>query len=106
MFPIIGAVVVILASFGLLAAISPASVPILLEALPKEGATLIGVGIGSFLIANRMDIVKKTIGSFGRILGTRKYSKDSYLELLSLLYTAFKLAKTKGMLALEQHVEN
>ena len=34
------------------------------------------------------------------------YNKQSYLELLSLLYQVLKLAKTKGPLALEQHVEN
>src|SRR4029077_17794508 len=28
-----------------------------------------------------------------------------YLELLSLLYAVFKMSKTKGALALEQHVE-
>src|SRR5260221_1932673 len=106
MLPIIGAVIVIIASFGALAILSPASLLILLEALPKEDAILIGVAIGSFLIAIGMDVVRKTIGSVGRIMGARKYNKDSYLELLSLLYTAFKLAKTKGMLALEQHVEN
>ncbi len=106
MLPLIGAVVVLLGSFGLFALLAPASVPIMLEALPKEGATIIGVGIGSFLIANRMDVVRATISSLTRVLGARKYNKDSYLELLSLLYTAFKLAKTKGMLALEQHVEN
>src|SRR5690606_10339015 len=35
-----------------------------------------------------------------------KYTKDDYLELLSLMYTVFKTAKSKGMLALEQHIEN
>src|SRR3546814_10524289 len=36
----------------------------------------------------------------------RRYKKADYLELLSLLYLIFKLAKTKSMLALEQHIEN
>ena len=35
-----------------------------------------------------------------------KYTKDDYLELLSMLYSVFKLAKSKGMLALEQHIEH
>ena len=36
--------------------------------------------------------------------GTR-YKKESYLELLSLLYILFKMARTKGMLVLEGHIE-
>ncbi len=40
------------------------------------------------------------------LLKAERYDKESYLELLSLLYSIFKLAKTKGALALEQHVEN
>lgn len=34
-----------------------------------------------------------------------KYKKDAYVELLTCLYGVFRLAKSKGDLALEQHVE-
>ena len=34
------------------------------------------------------------------------YSKDDYVDLLSMLYSVFKLARTKGWLAMEQHIEN
>lgn len=34
-----------------------------------------------------------------------KFTKDAYIDLLSLMYQMFKLAKTKGMLALEAHIE-
>ena len=34
------------------------------------------------------------------------YSKDSYVELLGVLYQVFKLTKKKGNLALEAHIEN
>lgn len=40
------------------------------------------------------------------ILKGPRYKRDAYLELLTLLYAIFKLAKSKGMLTLEQHVEN
>jgi len=35
-----------------------------------------------------------------------RHNKASFLELFTLLYAVFKLAQMKGMLALEQHVEN
>jgi chemotaxis protein MotA len=34
------------------------------------------------------------------------YTKDDYLEMLSVLYMLFKLARTKGWLALESHIED
>ncbi|MFD2262385.1 flagellar motor stator protein MotA [Lacibacterium aquatile] len=73
---------------------------------PLELVIIAGAAIGAYMIANRGHVLGHTVGNLGKIFAPPKYNKDSYLELLSLLYTAFKLAKTKGMLALEQHVEN
>jgi chemotaxis protein MotA len=72
---------------------------------PFEFLIIFGASCGAFVISNPMPVVKRTIGSLGLLLKGSPYSKEAYLELLSLLYTVFKLAKTKGMLALEQHVE-
>ncbi|MGA0393723.1 MAG: MotA/TolQ/ExbB proton channel family protein [Rhodospirillales bacterium] len=35
-----------------------------------------------------------------------KYGKDAYLEVLGVMYSVFRLAKSKGDLALESHIEN
>jgi chemotaxis protein MotA len=72
---------------------------------PFEFVIIFGAAVGAFVISNPMPVIKRTIGSLGLLLKGSPYSKESYLELLSLLYTVFKLAKTKGMLTLEQHVE-
>jgi chemotaxis protein MotA len=72
---------------------------------PFEFLIIFGAACGAFVISNPMPVIKRTIGSLGLLLKGSPYSKEAYLELLSLLYTIFKLAKTKGMLALEQHVE-
>ena len=40
-----------------------------------------------------------------RILKGAKYKKDAYVELLVMLNAVFKLAKAKGAMALEAHVE-
>ena len=53
-----------------------------------------------------MSVVKGVLGSLGKLLKGSKYNADSYLELLSCLYSVFKLAKSKGDLALESHIEN
>jgi chemotaxis protein MotA len=72
---------------------------------PFEFLIIFGAACGAFVISNPMPVIKRTIGSLGLLLKGSPYSKEAYLELLSLLYTIFKLAKTKGMLALEAHVE-
>ena len=72
---------------------------------PFEFLIIFGAACGAFVISNPMPVIKRTLGALGLLLKGSPYSKEAYLELLSLLYTVFKLAKTKGMLALEAHVE-
>ena len=73
---------------------------------PFELVIIGGSGIGAYIIANPKQVLAKSMGGVMSILKGSKYKKDDYLELLTLLYQIFRLAKTKGMLALEQHVEN
>ena len=73
---------------------------------PLEFLIIFGAGIGAFVITNPGTILKGTLGSMGKLLKGPAYKADSYLELLSCLYSIFKLAKSKGDLALESHIEN
>jgi len=61
--------------------------------------------LGEFVTSNRLPVLKGAGAAVAGLLKAEKYDKAAYLELLSLLYSVFKLAKTKGALALEQHVE-
>ena len=74
---------------------------------PFELVIIGGAALGAFVIANPMTVIKKAAAAMGDLMkGGEPYTKAHYLELLSLLYTVFKMAKSKGMLALEQHVES
>lgn len=79
---------------------------IILPATPAETVIIMGCAIAAFLIANSMDTVKGTIKYFGALAKPAAYKKDDYIELLSMMFTVFKLARSKGFLALEQHIEN
>ncbi len=79
---------------------------VILPATPAETVIIMGCAIAAFLIGNTMDTVKSTIKYFGALVKPVAYSKDDYIELLSMLFTVFKLARSKGFLALEPHVEN
>lgn len=78
---------------------------VMLPAMPAEVMIIIGVAICAFLIANTPEVTKQTLGAFRAVKKAESYNKQDYIELLSLLFTLFKLARTKGWLALEQHIE-
>lgn len=73
---------------------------------PFEFIIILGASIGGFLIANAKPVLAGAAKSFGTLLKGPKYNKAAYMELLGVLFALFKLAKTKGDLALESHVEN
>ncbi|SDG89701.1 flagellar motor stator protein MotA [Roseospirillum parvum] len=72
---------------------------------PFEFVIIFGAAIGSFIIGSPTSVIKGTMKAIGPMMKGPRHNKKSYLELLSCLYSLFKLAKTKGDLALESHVE-
>ena len=79
---------------------------LILPAAPGEFVIIMGCAIAAFLIANSSDTVKYTMKYFSALTKPKAYSKADYIELLSMLFSLFKLARTKGWLALEPHIEN
>ncbi len=73
---------------------------------PFEAVIILGAATGAFIIANPGHVLKQMPGAMGTLMKGSPYTKDSYLDLLSCLFQFFKLAKAKGNLALEAHVEN
>jgi chemotaxis protein MotA len=72
---------------------------------PNEFIIILGAALGAFVIGNTKTNLKAVGAGLKRALKGPTYKKSDYVELLSVLYQVFRLAKTKGMLALEQHVE-
>jgi len=73
---------------------------------PFEFMIIAGAAFFAFLVANSQHVVKKTFSDIKSIYKADKYSKAEYIELLSMLLTVFKTARTKGWLVMEQHIEN
>jgi chemotaxis protein MotA len=73
---------------------------------PFEYLIIIGAAIGAFIVSNPKPILAGTAKQVGRVLKGPPYNKASYLELLTLLYSVFKLIKSKGALAIESHLDN
>jgi chemotaxis protein MotA len=73
---------------------------------PLEFVIILGAALGGFIISNPKDITMATGKHLGRLLKSAPYNKQDYVELLCLQFSLFKLAKSKGALALETHIEN
>jgi chemotaxis protein MotA len=78
---------------------------VILEALPHEMIVIGGAALGQLLIANDIPTVKALGGDFGKLVSGSKWKKQDYQDLLSLLFTLTKLVKTRGVVALEPHIE-
>jgi chemotaxis protein MotA len=79
---------------------------VILKALPGEFTIIMGCAAAAFLIANPPHVVKDTMGAFRCLKQPAAYSKKDYMELLGMMFSVFKLVRTKGWLALEAHIEN
>ncbi len=73
---------------------------------PLEVLIILGSGIGAFIIANPAPVQIGVLRNLKVLFRGTPYPKVAYLELLTLLFTMFKLARTKGLLALESHLED
>jgi chemotaxis protein MotA len=102
---IIGIITVIGCTFGGYVA-EGGHIEVLAKAAPLEIVIMGGTMVGGFIIANPTIVIKRTLKSLKLLLKKPKYNKASYIELLCMMYQIFKLAKTKGLLTLEQHIEN
>ncbi|NTU76561.1 MAG: flagellar motor stator protein MotA [Alphaproteobacteria bacterium] len=78
---------------------------VLAKAAPIEMMIMGGTAVGGFIISNPKTVIGRTMSAMKLLFQKQRYSKQSYIDLLSLMYQLFKLAKTKGMLALESHIE-
>lgn len=72
---------------------------------PYEFLIILGAAVGAYFIGNPKSVVTHTGGELGHLIKGSKYKKEDFLELLTMMYQVFKIAKTKGLLALEQHIE-
>jgi chemotaxis protein MotA len=100
---IIGIIVVVAAVIGGYLAMG-GHLEVLIQ--PFEAVIILGAAAGAYIIGNTGPVLKQTVGVFGTLLRGPKYNKAAYVELLGLQFTLFKLVQSRGVLALEQHVEN
>lgn len=104
MFILIGLAVVLVMVFGgyILAG---GKFAIILKALPFELMIIFGGAVGAFVIANSGGVIKKALVGLGRAFKGAKWKKQDYQDLLGLLFLLIKTMRSKGVVAIEGHIE-
>lgn len=105
MIPLIGLVVTLVLIFGAYIH-SGGNIEIILHALPHEMPMLMGGAIGAFLVGSKTTVIKSIFKELAKSFKSPHWKKNDYKEILLLLFALCKLMKTKGVIAVEQHVEN
>jgi chemotaxis protein MotA len=73
---------------------------------PFEALIILGAAMGAFVIGNTGPVLKQSMKVFGTLFKGPRYNKAAYLELLGLQFSLFKLVQSRGILALEAHIED
>jgi chemotaxis protein MotA len=105
MFQIIGIVLLFGLVFGSFI-ISGGNMAVILHAAPHEMMAIGGAGLASFLISNSVSTIKATGPGFAKVFAGPKWKRGDYADLLGLLFLLTKTMKSKGVIALESHIEN
>ncbi|MBI1250686.1 MAG: flagellar motor stator protein MotA [Alphaproteobacteria bacterium] len=79
---------------------------VIIEAAPMEFMMIGGAALGALIISNDVSTLKGVGGGFGKAFSGPKWGKKDYADLLALLFQLTKLMKSKGVVALEPHIEN
>ena len=104
MFQIIGIVILFGMVFGGYT-IAGGKMGVILHSLPYEMMMIGGAAIAALVMSSSPATLKGVLGSFGRMFGGNKWKKQDYKDLLSLLFQLTKTMKSKGVIALESHIE-
>jgi len=84
---------------------SGGSLSAVIEAAPHEVLTIGGAATAALLIGGSMYTLKKMGGDVAKVLSGPKWKPADYRDLLCLLYLLAKTMKSKGLIALEAHIE-
>ncbi|GAA0549313.1 flagellar motor stator protein MotA [Rhizomicrobium palustre] len=76
-----------------------------IEAAPHEMITIGGAAVAALLISSSMFALKKFGGDVGKVMSGPKWKPGDYRDLLCLLFLLTKTMKSKGLIALEAHIE-
>ena len=103
MLPLVGMLMVFCSVMGGFALENGRFAPL---AQPSEAVIICGAAIGTLLMANPVDLLKKTYGCLLRIFRGPPLTKASYLDGLLILHALFDYARRNGATKLEDQLDH
>ncbi|WP_374359784.1 flagellar motor stator protein MotA [Pseudoduganella danionis] len=103
MLVIIGYVVVCVGVFGGYA-MSGGHLAALFQ--PLELVMIGGGAVGAFMVGNTPKALKATLAALPTVLKGSPYTKDLYMELMSLLFDVLSKVRKEGLMSIEGDIEN
>jgi len=105
MFFFVGLIVVMVMVFGGFA-LAGGKFSLILKALPLELMMIFGGAAGAFISANSGGVMSGALKGFAKVLKGPHWKDEDYRDLLCLMFLLVKTIKTKGVVAIEAHIEN
>lgn len=65
-----------------------------------------GAGVGAMVVGNKPTVVKRIFAETLALLKPSRFNRESYAELLQVLYEIFYAARRDGLVGIESHVES
>lgn len=73
---------------------------------PSELIIICGSALGAFIIGNKKSVVTRVFYSFPLLFNKTKYTKNMYLDLLSMLFIILTKNRQQGGIAIENDIED
>ena len=72
---------------------------------PLELLMIGGAAAGAFLVGNNNKAIKATLAALPSLLKGSRYTKDLYMELMSLLFDVLSKVRKEGLMSIEGDIE-
>lgn len=73
---------------------------------PVEVLVIVGSAVGAFIVAQPIKIIKESLREFVKLFSTNHYTKQFYLDLLTLFFNLGTKVRSTGLLSIEEDIEN
>ena len=73
---------------------------------PNELLIIGGAALGAFIVGNNARAIKLTLKALPSLFKGSKYTREVYVDVLTLLYLLLVSARQKGMMSLEGEIED
>ncbi|GAB2864796.1 flagellar motor stator protein MotA [Pseudoduganella ginsengisoli] len=73
---------------------------------PVELVQIGGAAIGAFFVGNNMKAIKATAAAIPKLFAGSRYTKELYMELMSLLFDILSKVRKEGLMSIEGDIDS